>query len=79
MKRKKETTPRFRMKPTLEELAVQVLKQTKKPMHYRQVFTQIIAQHPLKGNSPEKTFYSVLYRSKRIQILGKGMVKLKNV
>ena len=67
------------MKPTLEELAVQVLKQTKKSMHYRQILSQIIMQHPLNGDSPEKTFYSVLYRSKRIQILGKGMVKLKNV
>lgn len=78
MTRKKETSPRFRMKPTLEELAIQKLALSKKPLHYREILNQIIIEHPLKGDFPQKTFYSVLYRSKRIRILGKGMVELKN-
>lgn len=57
----------IRMKPTFEDVALQVLREADRPMHYRDILTEVLTRRPLGGESPEKTANSVLFRSKRME------------
>ncbi len=67
---------RFRMRPPVLDLVTEVLKEAGKPMHYRQIMQEVVRRQPYGGKKPNKTFYSTLYRSRRVKLVGEGFFAL---
>jgi hypothetical protein len=65
------------MKPTFEELAIEIVGKSGKPMHYRDVTDYVRKKRPMGGKTPYKTGYSVLHKSQAFENLGEGMFALR--
>ena len=67
---------RIRMRPTIEDCAVEILKQVGSPMNYREIAQRVQTMRPIGGATPKKSVYAVLLRSERIYQLGAGLFSL---
>jgi hypothetical protein len=65
------------LKPTFEELAIEIFANFGKPMHYRNVTDLVRKRRPMGGQTPYMTGYSVLHRSAAFENLGAGMFSLR--
>ena len=73
----KKPSKRIRMKPTLEDCAVEILGKSGEPMSIGTIIDEILKIRPAGGKTPRNTIYSVLYKSEKISRLGSGFFDLK--
>jgi len=68
---------RIRMNPKIEEVAYKILEKNKTPMNYKVLTNEIMKIRPIGGKTPQDTVYSILLRSKKISIEGRGFFSIK--
>ena len=68
-------------KNSFYQLAQRVLKEQKKPMHYKDIAQEIIKIKPTKGKTPERTVMAVLIRDTHnvFQRMGNGIFGLTSL
>lgn len=72
MTRKRETSPRVWQSPSFEECAIDILKEAGKPLHYKEILGRVLEKRPVGGETPHKTAYATLIRSKHVVRIQKG-------
>ena len=72
MTRKRETRPRVWKSPSFEEVAIEILIEAGQPLHYKEILHRVLQKRPVGGETPHKTAYATLSRSKRIVRISKG-------
>jgi len=77
MTMKKRARKRIRMRPTIEEQSVDILREAGGPMNYREITKEVMRRRPVGSATPENTVYSVFFRSERIVRVGPGMFDLR--
>ena len=66
-KKKKKAMRRKKMKPSIRELAVDILKRTRKSMHYREITKRLKRRgYRFHRKDPERSVYIIINRYPRI-------------
>ena len=72
-KKLKSSKPkRMRINPSIKELAIQLIGESGKPMHYMIVADEIMKRRLIDSSTPYKTIYSILVRSRQLVKVGPG-------
>ncbi len=69
------TTPgkRLKTKPYIKDCVCEVLKKTRKPLHYTEITESVVKVRPIVGRTPEKSVYSVLVKNETLfKFVGAG-------
>lgn len=71
-------TAKDKSKMKIIDLAIEILREHGKPMHYRDIFKEMRRFKHFKGKTPEKSVYSVLTRASELTRVEKGVFELKD-
>lgn len=55
-------------KGSYKNIAVEVLRKHKRPMHYKEILEEVLKRRTTRGKTPEKTIVSVLVKNREVFI-----------
>jgi hypothetical protein len=75
-RRRNRWTEKYGEYPTIEVCAIEILKKSGKPLSTKEITDEIVKIRPIDSKTPTRSVYSILYYSKKIVRVGKGLFTL---